>query len=202
MEQASAISNPSRRAVINAQAKSKLVRWAPEVAAYSGFGLIGGGSEFKGLVDVQFNGLLATSFGTVINPPEPNIEVEFSMPLADVTPTFRRTIATTYGCVNSASLSGGTYNAGEIFLCYVRLQRVSDTEASVSVGWNYTPNVDDEVRGDITGIDYKGHHYVWEAPMIVINEDRNLALPQPRLVIVNQVWPEKDLSVIGISPPT
>lgn len=192
----------SIRPRIDAVAGRKEVRWAPEVAAYGILGAFPSGSPFKGMVNVQFTGLLAINFGAVIDPPEPNLFADLTVPLSSVTPSFRRTVALCVGRTNSTSMSSSTYNIGEIFLHSVRMQVASDTEASVQIAWSYKPNVAGETRGDIGGIAYHGHHFVWEKPRMVINEARNLALPQPDIVIVNRVWPETDLAAIGISPPS
>jgi hypothetical protein len=190
------------RARIDAVAQRKEVRWAPEVAAYGVLGLFPSGSPFKGMVNVQFTGLLAINFGAVIDPPEPNLGAELVVPLSTVTPSWRRTVALCVGRTNSATLSSGTYAIGEIFLHSVHMQVVSETEANISISWSYKQNVTGETRGDITGIAYAGHQFVWEKPRMEINEDRNLALPQPDFVVINRVWPHTDLSAIGIQPPT
>jgi hypothetical protein len=194
---------------IDAIAMRKEVRWAPERACYvdSSLASILGGSllsfsPFRGMVNVQFTGLLAVNFGAVIDPPEPNLGVEMTVPTTSVTPSWRRTVALCVGRVNSTPLSSGTYSAGEIFLHSVHLQIASETECSIQIAWSYKPNVTGESRGPITGVAYHGHDFVWEKPKILIDDSRNLALPLPEMVIVNKVWPETDLSSIGISPPS
>jgi hypothetical protein len=189
---------------IDCVAQRKEVRWAPEIDAFDKDGSLPFGSDFNGLVNVQFSGLLAINIGAVIDPPEPNLADELVVPTSTVTAAWRRTVA---GCVgrvntNTFSYSGGSYAPGEIFLHSVHLQVSSETECNIQIAWSLKRNVTGETRGEVTGIAYHGHHFVWEKPKMVINDDRNLAYPVPEIVIVNQVWPETDLSAIGISPPS
>jgi hypothetical protein len=187
---------------IDAVAQRFEARWRPERAAYhETLGALSF-SPFRGMVNVQFTGLLAVNFGAVIDPPEPNLGVELVVPTTTVTPSWRRTVALCVGRTNSFNLSGGTYNAGEILLHSVHLQVASETECNIQIAWSYKPNVSGETRGAVSGISYRGHDFVWEKPKMVIDDTRNWALPMPEMVIVNRVWPETDLSALGISPPS
>ena len=144
---------------------------------------------------------MPSKFGAVIEPPQPNLFVEMAVPIASVTPSWGRTVASLVGRSNSTALTSGTYQPGTIFLCHVLGHKASPTEFLLEIGWSYKPNVTGESRGEVTGISYRGHYFVWEMPKLIVDRAQVKIFQQPEFVIVNQVWPEDDLSTLGIEPP-
>lgn len=183
-----------------AVAQRKEVRWAEEVSAYDASGSTT--SPYGGLVNAEFSpsGTML-KVGAVIDPPAPNLFREFTLPIGSVTAGWCRTVASLVGCVNSATLTTGTYAIGTIFLYSFQGQQSSDTEFTFEIAWSYKPNVSDETRGGIANIDYNGHDFVWEKPKKVADRAKGGIFGTPQLVIVNRVHPYADLSGIGIQPP-
>lgn len=182
------------------QAQRRHVKWAPEIAVFG----VGGGPfpSYGGMVDVQTDrGGAITNVGAVIEPPEPNLFVELAVEIGTISPSFGRVVAQSVGRFNTVALAAGAYQPGEIYLCSVFGNKTSAGEYSFDIAWSYRPNVSGQTRGSVTGIAYRGHDYVWEAPHRVIDRALVTMLTSPGHVVVNQVWDGADLSQLGIEPP-
>ena len=57
-------------------------------------------------------------------------------------------------------------------------------------------NVNGETIGDITGVNKKGHEYLWVRYEDAV--ESNAILKKPKAVYVNKVYPDGDFSKIGI----
>jgi hypothetical protein len=188
------------RLEFNCNARRRFVRWAPEVNVY-GDALTAGG-----LVNVVKNGTGVLETGVWIEPPVANLRKRLAVSPATITPTFVRTLASLIeshhgASVNSVSLQGGAYAAGEIMLVSAIGFQSSNTDFQLELGWSWKQNVTGETRESITGIAYDGHDFVWEWTGPRLDRLNVIISTQIRSVFVNQVSPRADLSVIGILPP-
>jgi len=134
-----------------------------------------------------------------IQPPRANVRKSGMVPLESVTATWARTVSQLIGAVNSIAI--GNYKIGEVMLVSLVGSQVDEERVSLSVGWSWKPNVTGEVHGDVTGIAYRGHDYVWDWMEVYYDVPTQTMGNYPRWTYVHEVWPMADIRQIGILPP-
>ncbi|HMO84083.1 MAG TPA: hypothetical protein PKC18_04090 [Lacipirellulaceae bacterium] len=174
------------------------VQFAPEVARYPSFS-----RPSHGIVAQVWDAHMApVSSGVWLDPPAPNLSASVSVAPGTVSGSWARGIASLCGAVNSSSLTGGAYAAGEILLTHVVGSLISADAFLLDFGWNWTPNVVDETRDGVEDVSYNGQDFVWDglAPAFGPEVDPPIAWAVVSSY-VHQVRPYADLSALGIQPP-
>ena len=124
---------------------------------------------------------------------------QYDVPNAYINATYVRGLAGLTGTTNNASFRG--FEAGEVLFLGCSGSQEWDNEKgsgpwSLSYRFVASKNVTGETIGSISGIEKKGHEYLW-----VRYEDSvsgsNL-LKTPKAVYVNRVYKEADFSALGI----
>ena len=131
--------------------------------------------------------------------PQLQWQEQYDVPNAYITATYARGLARMTGTTNNASFRG--FEAGEVlFMGCSGSQEWDDQKGkgpwSLTYRFVASPNITNETIGTITGIEKKGHEYLW-----VRYEDSvsaNELLKRPKAVYVNRVYKESDFSQLGI----
>lgn len=123
----------------------------------------------------------------------------YDVPNAYVTNAYIKGVAEATGKTNNATFR--SFAAGEVlFVGCTGSQEWDDQKGrgpwSLSFKFIASPNVTNETVGDITGIDKKGHEYLWVRYETAASN--NVAIKKPRHVYVNRVYKEGDFSALGI----
>lgn len=123
----------------------------------------------------------------------------YDVPNAYVTNAYIKGVAEATGKTNDATFR--SFAAGEVlFVGCTGSQEWDDQKGrgpwSLSFKFIASPNVTNETVGDITGIDKKGHEYLWVRYETAASN--NVAIKKPRHVYVNRVYKEGDFSALGI----
>lgn len=129
----------------------------------------------------------------------------YDVPAQYVTTAYIKQASFVTGCVNDAAFRG--FRAGEVLFLGATGSQEWDTERgngpwSLSYRFVASPNHGDGETlkalkvGDITGIEKKGHEYLWIRYEDVV-ETASL-LKRPRYVYVNQVYPSASFAGLGI----
>ena len=169
--------------------------FAPQIARYPG-----SAPDYKGLVfPGGFHGTLMGRQGGSQPAPRSNRRYRFRLNYASVTATWVRTVGNLVGRVNNNTM--GAYAIGTTMLTDFVGGQVSSTDWEFQIAWSYKPNVTGETRGDVTGIAYHGHDFVWEVARAEVDRSENTLYLVPMHVYVSRPRPYADLSTAGVSPP-
>jgi len=171
-----------------------------ETAYPAGFG--GANYQFKA-IGVDGNGVN----GVDIVVPQLQWQETYDVPNTYVTNTYIRSLATVTGTTNRASFRG--FAAGEVlFMGCSGSQEWDDQKGrgpwSLSYRFVASPNAGSGQTvpaisiGDITGVEKKGHEYLWVKYENVLNGSASDLLKKPKGVYVNQVYKDSDFSQLGI----
>jgi hypothetical protein len=131
--------------------------------------------------------------------PQLQWQEQYDVPNAYVTATYVRGLARVTGTTNNASFRG--FEAGEVlFMGCSGSQEWDDQKGkgpwSLTYRFVASPNVTNETIGTITGIEKKGHEYLWVRYESSVSS--NELLKRPKAVYVNRVYKESDFSQLGI----
>lgn len=152
-------------------------------------------TNMSGAIGVDANGVN----GVDIVMPQLQWQEQYDVPNAYVTAAYVRGVAGITGTTNNASFRG--FEAGEVlFLGCSGSQEWDDEKGkgpwSLSYRFVASKNVTDQTIGSITGIEKKGHEYLW-----VRYEDAvsgSSLLKQPKAVYVSKVYKDSDFSLLGL----
>jgi hypothetical protein len=95
---------------------------------------------------------------------------------------------------NNADFNG--FAAGELLFKGAEFSQRSGAECSITFKFSASPNQNNLTIGSITGIEKKGHEYLWIDYVAV--ESSGFIIRQPRTVHVHRVYQESDFSLLGI----
>jgi len=152
--------------------------------------------DFKNAIGVDADGNVA---GVDVIVPAFSYQETHYLNAEDVTETYAKTLATLTGSVNDDTFKG--WAAGE-----VRFDGATGSQDKPGGQWQVTfkftmePNIEIEEPGDITGgpIEKDGHEYLWTYFHEEKDTTANRMVPAPHAVVVSQVYPLADFSLIGI----
>lgn len=152
-------------------------------------------TNMSGAIGVDSNGVN----GVDIVVPQLSWQESYDVPNAYVTSAWIRGVSGITGTTNSAAFRG--FEAGEVlFLGCSGSQEWDDQKGrgpwSLSFRFVASKNVTGQTIGSITGIEKKGHEYLW-----VRYEDAvsgSSLLKQPKAVYVSKVYKDSDFSALGI----
>ena len=152
-------------------------------------------TNMSGAIGVDANGVS----GVDIVIPQLQWQESYDVPNAYVTATYARGLARMTGTTNNGSFRG--FEAGEVlFMGCSGSQEWDDQKGkgpwSLTYRFVASQNVTNETIGDITGIEKKGHEYLWVRYEDAV--DSNQLLKRPKAVYVNRVYKEADFSQLGI----
>ena len=154
-----------------------------------------GATNMSGAIGVDSNGVN----GVDIVVPQLQWQESYDVPNAYVTSSWIRGVAGVTGTTNSGSFRG--FDAGEVlFVGCSGSQEWDDQKGrgpwSLSFRFVASKNVTGQTIGGISGIEKKGHEYLW-----VRYEDAvsgSSLLKQPKAVYVSKVYKDSDFSALGI----
>jgi hypothetical protein len=154
-----------------------------------------GATNMSGAIGVDSNGVN----GVDIVVPQLQWQESYDVPNAYVTSSWIRGVAGVTGTTNSGSFRG--FDAGEVlFVGCSGSQEWDDQKGrgpwSLSFRFVASKNVTGQTIGSISGIEKKGHEYLW-----VRYEDAvsgSALLKQPKAVYVSKVYKDSDFSALGI----
>ena len=149
----------------------------------------------KKAIGVDSNGVN----GVDIVVPQLQWQETYDVPNVYVTSEWIRGVSGVTGTTNNASFRG--FEAGEVlFLGCSGSQEWDDEKGrgpwSLSFRFVASKNVTGETVGDITGVDKKGHEYLWVR--YEESESQNVLIKKPKAVYVNKVYREGNFSSLGI----
>lgn len=152
-------------------------------------------TNMSGAIGVDSNGVN----GVDIVVPQLSWQESYDVPNAYVTSAWIRGVSGITGTTNNASFRG--FDAGEVlFVGCSGSQEWDDQRGrgpwSLSFRFVASKNVTGQTIGSITGIEKKGHEYLW-----VRYEDAvsgSTLLKQPKAVYVSKVYKDSDFSALGI----
>ena len=165
-----------------------------EVGYPSGFG--GANYQFMA-IGVDSNGVN----GVDVVVPQLQWQESYDVPNAYVTATYVRGLAGITGTTNNASFRG--FDIGEVlFIGCSGSQEWDDQKGkgpwSLSYRFVASKNVTNKTVGSITGIEKKGHEYLWVRYEQAVSGSASDLLQKPKAVYVNKVYKESDFSSLGI----
>jgi hypothetical protein len=171
-----------------------------EVGYPSGFG--GANYQFMA-IGVDSNGVN----GVDIVAPQLQWQESYDVPNAYVTSNYIKSLASVTGTTNNASFRG--FAAGEVlFVGCSGSQEWDDQKGrgpwSLSYRFVASPNAGTgqtlpaKSVGDITGIEKRGHEYLWVRYEDSVSGASNALLKKPKAVYVNKVYRESSFSLLGI----
>jgi len=152
-------------------------------------------TNMSGAIGVDSNGVN----GVDVVVPQLQWQETYDVPNTYVTSGWIRGVAGVTGTTNNASFRG--FDAGEVlFMGCSGSQEWDDQKGkgpwSLSFRFVASKNVTGQTIGSISGIEKKGHEYLW-----VRYEDSvtsNTLLKQPKAVYVSKVYKDSDFSLLGI----
>jgi hypothetical protein len=123
----------------------------------------------------------------------------YDVPHQYVTAAYIKNIAALTGTVNNGAFR--TFAAGEVlFMGCSGSQEWDDQRGNgpwtLSYKFVASPNVTDQTIGDITGIEKKGHEYLWVRYEDAVSS--NELVKKPKFVYVNKVYRDGNFSGLGI----
>ncbi|NBW14852.1 MAG: hypothetical protein EBR82_43315 [Caulobacteraceae bacterium] len=123
----------------------------------------------------------------------------YDVPSTYVTSGYIRGLAGLTGSVNNASFRG--FDAGEVLFVGCSGSQEWDEEKgngpwTLSFKFVASPNVTNQKIGDITGVEKKGHEYLWVRYEDAVSS--NDLVKRPRSVYVNRVYRDGNFSGLGI----
>ena len=171
-----------------------------EIGYPSGFG--GANYQFKA-IGVDANGVN----GVDIVSPQLQWQEQYDVPNAYVTNEYIKVLASVTGTTNSGSFRG--FAAGEVlFVGCSGSQEWDDQKGrgpwSLSYRFVASPNAGAGQTipalsvGDITGIEKRGHEYLWVRYEESVSGSSSALLKKPKAVYVNKVYRESSFSQLGI----
>ena len=154
-----------------------------------------GATNMSGAIGVDSNGVN----GVDIVVPQLQWQESYDVPNGYVTNAWIRGVAGVTGTTNNAAFRG--FEAGEVlFVGCSGSQEWDDQKGrgpwSLSFRFVASKNVTGQTIGSISGIEKKGHEYLW-----VRYEDAvsgSALLKQPKAVYVSKVYKDSDFSALGI----
>jgi len=149
----------------------------------------------NGAIGVDSNGVN----GVDIVCPQLQWQEQYDVPNVYVTTAYIKGIAATTGTVNNAAFRG--FAKGEVlFLGCSGSQEWDDQKGrgpwSLTYRFAASSNVTNKTVGDITGIDKKGHEYLWVRYEDAVSS--NSLIKKPKFVYVDKVYMDGDFSLLGI----
>jgi hypothetical protein len=167
------------------------------VASYAPPGMTA--RNYQRAIGVSGTGEDATVEGTDIVVPTMDFNELFYLPAAYVTPAYRKGLFWTTGKVNQAAFR--TFDAGEVIFLGAsgsRRGRESTDDWEVTFKFSASPNVTDEVIGEMTGIRKRGWEHLWVQYEKGEVEFVTELIPRPVAVYVEQVYKYGDFRLLGI----
>lgn len=188
------------RSRFNFSARPFWVQRAPVANSYAKSPIVA--ADIGGLIMTTANAFVR-SIGRTISPPQPNLGRTVVVAASSISPAFVRTASQLVGSVNSVAVVSvsGTFAIGELFLCCVRGNHITNDDFQIDVEWSYKANVSNETWGDIEEVDYNGHDLPWALTGLFEDPAALMVVEKPYAVYVSQVHPYNDLNALGIIPP-
>jgi hypothetical protein len=152
-------------------------------------------TNMSGAIGVDSNGVN----GVDIVVPQLQWQEQYDVPNAYVTATYVRGMAGITGTTNNAAFRG--FDAGEVlFLGCSGSQEWDDQKGkgpwSLSYRFVASKNVTGQTIGSISGIEKKGHEYLWVRYEDAVSSSS--LIKQPKAVYVSKVYKDSDFSLLGI----
>jgi len=149
----------------------------------------------NGAIGVDANGVN----GVDIVSPQLQWQEQYDVPNVYVTSSYIKGLAATTGTVNNGAFRG--FAAGEVlFLGCSGTQEWDDNKGrgpwSLTYRFAASPNVTNKTIGNISGVDKKGHEYLWVRYEDTVSN--NSLIKQPSAVYVDKVYLDGDFSLLGI----
>ena len=152
-------------------------------------------TNMSGAIGVDGNGVN----GVDIVVPQLQWQESYDVPNGYVTSAWIRGVAGVTGTTNNAGFRG--FEAGEVlFVGCSGSQEWDDQKGrgpwSLSFRFVASKNVTGQTIGSISGIEKKGHEYLWVRYEDAVSS--NTLLKQPKAVYVSKVYKDSDFSTLGI----
>jgi hypothetical protein len=142
-----------------------------------------------------------TVHGVDIVIPQFQWQETYDVPSSTVSESYVRTLASLTGGVNDGSFRG--FEAGEVLFLGASGSQQADEEIglgpwSLTYKFSASPNQSNMSIGGITGIDKKGHEYLWVRYGESVDSDKASLLKKPRYIYVDQVYRKVGFGGLGI----
>ena len=137
--------------------------------------------------------------GVDIVVPQLQWQESYDVPNAFVTDAYIRGVSGVTGTTNNAAFRG--FEAGEVLFVGCSGSQEWDDEKgrgpwSLSFRFVASKNVTGETIGEISGVNKKGHEYLWVR--YEESESSSVLIKKPKAVYVNKVYRESSFSALGI----
>lgn len=151
--------------------------------------------SLSGAINVDDNGVN----GVDVVVPQLQWQESYDVPNAYVTDAYIRQVAAMTGTVNSATFRG--FAAGEVlFLGCSGSQEWDDQKGrgpwSLTYRFVASPNVTNVTIGPVTGVNKRGHDYLWVRYESA--QENNSLIKKPKFVYVDKVYRDGNFSLLGI----
>lgn len=152
-------------------------------------------TNMSGAINVDENGVK----GVDVVVPQLQWQESYDVPNSYVTDAYIRGLATVTGRVNASGFRG--FEAGEVlFMGCSGSQEWDDQKGrgpwSLTYKFVASPNVTNVTIGSVTGINKKGHEYLWVLYESAVQS--NQLIKQPKAVYVDAVYKSANFSQLGI----
>ncbi len=160
--------------------------------------------DFKGAVGVTADSVEGVDVVT----PAFNFTLRVKLPIESWNPTYVTNMRALTGKVNSTGfyvrIHGATYTfpAGELlFLGGSGDESTASEFIELTLRFAANPNRTGITIGDISGIDKKGHEYLWVRYEDAEDASAKMIVKRPAAVCVEKVYDEGDFGLLGITIP-
>lgn len=125
----------------------------------------------------------------------------YDVPSTYVTSAYIKAVASLTGSVNSGGFR--TFAPGEVLFLGCSGSQEWDNQKgdgpwSLSYKFVASPNVTNQTIGAVTGVEKKGHEYLWVRYEEAVSAQAGISFKRPKYVYVNRVYPEANFSLLGI----
>lgn len=153
-------------------------------------------TDHKGAIGVQQDGDSITVNGTDIVIPVYNWTETFTLPLANLTGPYRKTVRDLTGKVNNAAFRG--FDAGEVLFMGADGGQKNINQAEISFEFSAIENVTGLVFGDLQAINKKGHEYLWLKYSEAHDAAAKDMAKRPQSVYVEKVYDLANFALLNI----
>lgn len=157
----------------------------------------GAAPDMNSAIGVDDNGVN----GVDIVVPQLQWQETYDVPNAYVTAGYIKGVAALTGTVNNAAFR--TFAAGEVLFVGCSGSQEWDTQKgdgpwSLTYRFVASPNVTNQTIGPVTGVEKKGHEYLWVRYENAVSSSGSSMIVRPKFVYVNKVYKDGDFSQLGI----
>jgi hypothetical protein len=176
---------------------TQLISYAPFAqTTYNSSGVMGT-DPFNKFINVSLEEGKVVTNGVEIGVPALSFQIRRRFAHATLTFAYLKTLVLASFTWNAATFRG--FAAGEVLFTHASGSQGSDGDPEVTLNFVASPNLTGLTVGGISGIDKKGHDYLWTYTEPNFDTTNFLIVPKVKHVSVAQVYKSSDFSILGVA---